>query len=216
MWKVIGNLKKFLLKFCTFIVPSFTVLGDEKMSSPAGSIKTESSVPFDGFSPLNNDHESGHREEDVKSLTQQLPNVEKVPEVGGRSSPSQAEQMMTTPSSTSMATTLPSVKTETQTQMAEVYRSGSPRADLMSPGQEQSIIKNETALGAVGASATKVEDMEDTSRQSTPVPSHLNPAVCQDEDSQQGFNQDGLSSETSSIFSVRWPKVCLAILISIK
>lgn len=138
-----------------------------------------------------------------------------MPEDGGRSSPSQGEQMRTTPSSTSMATTPPSVKTETQSQMAEVYRSGSPGADLMSPGEEQSIIKNETALGAVGASAPKVEDMEDTSRHSTPITSHLNPAVCQDEDSQHGFSQDGQSSETSSIFSVRWPKVCLAIFISI-
>lgn len=181
------------------------------MSSPAGSIKTEPSVPFDGFSPLNNDHEDVHREEAIKSLSQQLPNVEKVSELGGPGSPSQAEQMRTTPPSTSMATTIQSVKTEVQTPMAEVYRSGSPGADLMPPAQDQSATKEETALGAaVGAADLKAEDMEDTSRHSTPVPPHLQPGACQDEDSQLSFNQESQSSETS-IFSVRWPKVCLAI-----
>lgn len=180
------------------------------MSSPAGSIKTESSVPFDGFSPLNNDHEDGQREEAIKSFSQQLLTGEKVPDIGGPGSPSQAEQMKKTSPSTSMAT-LPSVKTGVQTPMAELYRSGSPGADFVPPAQEQSIIKEENALGAaVGAADPKTDDMEDTSRHSTPVPSHLNPGACQDEDSQLSFNQESQSSETS-IFSVRWPKVCLAI-----
>ncbi|KAL9976050.1 hypothetical protein ACROYT_G013284 [Oculina patagonica] len=187
--------------------PMNKVLGDEKMSSPAGSIKTESSVPFDGFSPLNNDHEDGQREEVIKSFSQQLPTGEKVPEVGGSGSPSQAEQMRTTPPSTSMASASTSVKTEEQTPMAELYRSGSPGADFVPPVQEQSIIKEENILSAaVGAADPKAEDMEDTSRHSTPVPSHLNPGACQDEDSQLSFNQESESSQTTSIFSVRWPK----------
>lgn len=174
------------------------------MSSPTGSIKTESSVPFDGFSPLNNDHEDGA----IKSFSQQSPNEERASEIGGPASPSP------THSTTSVAPTLPSVKTEVQTPLAQVYRSGSPDADMVPPAQDQSI-KEEAALGvAVVAVDAKVEDMEDSSRQGTPIPSHLNPGVCQDEDSQQSFNQESQSSE-AAIFSVRWPKVCLDVFSSI-
>ena len=67
---------------------SFAALGDEKVCSPAGSIKTESSVPFDGFSPLNNDHEDRQGEEAIQSFSQQLPNMEKAPEVDVPASPS--------------------------------------------------------------------------------------------------------------------------------
>lgn len=191
-----------------FVFSSFAALGDEKMSSPAGSVKTESSVPFDGFSPLNNDHEDRQGEEAVKSFSQQPPNVEKAPEVDGPASPSLGEQTSTMPSTTPVAPTLTSVKTEVQTPLTEVYRSGSPGADMVSPAQDHSIVQEETGLGAaVVAADPKTEDLEDTSRHSTPIPSHLNPLAGQDEDSQLSFNQESQSSE-ASIFSVRWPKVC--------
>lgn len=181
------------------------------MSSPAGSIKTESSVPFDGFSPLNNDHEDGQGEEAIKSFSQQLPNVEKVPEVDSPASPSLGEQTTTVPSTTPMAPTLTSVKTEVQTPLSETYRSGSPGADMAPPMQDQRIVKEDSGQGAAGSAAdSKIEDMEDSSRHSTPIPTHLNPAMNQDEDSQLSFNQESQSSE-ASIFSVRWPKVCCAL-----
>ena len=182
------------------------------MSSPAGSIKAESSVPFDGFSPLNNDHEDRPGEEAIRSFSQQLPNIEKAPEVDGPSSPSLGEQTTTPPSSTPVAPpTLISVKTEVQTPLSETCRSGSPGADMVPPAQDQSVVKEDTGLGAAGAAADpKTEDMEDTSRHSTPIPAHLNPAMNQDEDSQLSFNQESQSSE-ASIFSVRWPKVCCAL-----
>ena len=179
------------------------------MSSPAGSIKTESSVPFDGFSPLNNDHEDRQGEEAIKSFSQQLPNMEKAPEVDGPGSPSVGEQTTTPPSSTPVAPpTLTSVTTEVQTPLSQTYRSGSPGADLVPPSQDQSVVEEDTGQGAAGEAADpKTEDMEDISRHSTPIPAHLNPAMNQDEDSQLSFNQESQSSE-ASIFSVRWPKVC--------
>jgi len=186
----------------------FAALGDEKMSSPAGSIKTESSVPFDGFSPLNNDHEERQGEEAIKNVPQHLPSVEKVPEVDGPASPSSGEQTSTVSSATPVAPTSTSVKTEVQTPLSETYRSGSPGAEMVSPAQEQSIVKEETGLhAAVAAAEPKTEDMEDTSRNSTPFPAHLNPGMNQDEDSQLSFNQESQSSD-ASIFAVRWPKVC--------
>lgn len=187
----------------------FAALGDEKMSSPAGSIKTESSVPFDGFSPLNNDHEERQGEEAIKNVPRQLPNVEKVPEVDGPASPSSGEQTSTVSSATPVAPTSTSVKTEVQTPLSETYRSGSPGAEMVPPAQEQSIVKEETgshAAVAAAAAEPKTEDMEDTSRNSTPFPAHLNPGMNQDEDSQLSFNQESQSSE-ASIFAVRWPKV---------
>ena len=181
------------------------------MSSPAGSIKTESSVPFDGFSPLNNDHEDRQGEEAIKSFSQQLPNMEKVPEVDGPASPSPDEQTATLPSSTPVAPTLTSVKTEVQTPLSETHRLGSPGVDMVAPDQDQGVVKEDTALGSAGAAADpKTEDMEDPSRHSTPIPAHFNTAMNQDEDSQLSFNQESQSSE-ASIFSVRWPKVCCAI-----
>lgn len=190
---------------------SFAALGDEKVCSPAGSIKTESSVPFDGFSPLNNDHEDRQGEEAIQSFSQQLPNMEKAPEVDVPASPSPGEQTTTLPSSTPVAPTLTSVKTEVQTPLSETYRSGSPGADMVPSTQDQNVVKECTGLGAAEAAADpKTEDMEDTSRHSTPIPAHLNPAMNQDEDSQLSFNQESQSSE-ASIFSVRWPKVCCAI-----
>ena len=181
------------------------------MSSPAGSIKTESSVPFDGFSPLNNDHEDRQGEEAIKTFSQQLPNMEKVPEVDGPASPSPDEQTTTLPSSTPVAPALTSVKTEVQTPLSETYRSGSPGVDMVAPAQDQGVVKEDTALDSAGAAADpKTEDMEDPTRHSTPIPAHFNPAMNQDEDSQLSFNQEGQSSE-ASIFSVRWPKVCCAI-----
>ena len=194
-----------------FIFTSLAALGDEKMSSPAGSVKTESSVPFDGFSPLNNDHEDRQGEEAIKSFSQQVPNVEKVPEVDGPASPSLGEQTSTMPSAQPMAPTLTSVKTEVQTPLSDAYISGSPGADMVPPVQDLSIVKEETGLGAaVVAADPKTEDLEDTSSHSTPIPSHLNPGACQDEDSQLSFNQESQSSE-ASIFSVRWPKVCCSL-----
>ena len=181
------------------------------MLSPGESVKIESSVPFDGFSPLNNDHEGREGEEAIKSFSQQLPNVEKVPDEDGPASPLSGEQtstMSSAPSATPVAPTLTSVKTEVQTPLSEAYRSGSPGADMVPPALEQSIVKEETGLGAaVAAADTNTEDMEDTSRHSTPIPAHLNPGMNQDEDSQLSFNQESQSSE-ASIFSVRWPKVC--------
>lgn len=191
----------------TFVL-FFAAVGDEKMSSPAGSIKTESSVPFDGFSPLNNDHEERQGEEAIKNFTQQLPNVEKVPEVDGPASPSSGEQTSTMSSDTPVAPTSTSVKIEVQTPLSETYKSRSPGAEMVPPAQEQSIVKEETGLhAAVTAAEPKTEDVEHTSRNSTPFPAHLNPGMNQDEDSQLSFNQESQSSE-ASIFAVRWPKVC--------
>ena len=178
------------------------------MSSPAGSIKTESSVPFDGFSPLNNDHEERQGEETIKNFTQQLPNVEKVPEVDDPASPSSGEQTSTMSSDTPVLPTSTSVKIEVQTPLSEMYKSRSPGAEMVPPAQEQSIVKEETGLhAAVAAVEPKTEDVEDTSRNSTPFPAHLNPGMNQDEDSQLSFNQESQSNE-ASIFAVRWPKVC--------
>ena len=181
------------------------------MPSPAGSIKTESSVPFDGFSPLNNDHEDRQGEEAIKSFPQRLPNLEKAPEADDPASPSLGEQTTTVTSAAPVAPSLTSVKTELQTPLSETYRSGSPGADMVPPAQDQSIVKEDTGLGAAGAAVdSKTEDMEDTSRHGTPIPAHLNPAMNQDEDSQLSFNQESQSSE-ASIFSVRWPKVCCTL-----
>lgn len=184
----------------------FIVLGDEKMPSPAGSIKTESSVPFDGFSPLNNDHEDGQGDQAMKTVSQQLVNYDTASEVAA-ASPGEQMSKLQQPSA-SMAPTSPTLKSDNS--VIEAYRSGSPGADFAPPAQEQSIIKEEfepaVSAAPVVAVEPKTEDMEDSSRQNTPIPSQLNPVACQDEESQLSFTQDSQSSETS-IFSVRWPKV---------
>ena len=184
-----------------------TVLGDEKTSSPAGSIKTGSSVPFDGFSPLNNEHENGQREECVKGLSEQLPGEDKTSEMDASVSPH--EQVSLTQSTTTMAPMVTSVKTEAQTPLANTFGSGSPGSASVSSSQDQ-ITREEPTVGV----EPKTEDMDDTSTHSTPVPSQLNPGICQDEDSQLSFNQESQSSEASSMFSVRWPKVCFALMIA--
>ena len=115
------------------------------------------------------------------------------------------QQVPMTQSSTTMAPTLTSVKTEVQTSLANMSGSGCP-GTAVAPSSQDQIIREEPAIGA----DPRTEDMDDISRHSTPVPLQLNPGACQDEDSQLSFNQESQSSETS-IFSVRWPKVCVEL-----
>ena len=182
-----------------------TILEDEKMSSPSGSIKTESSVPFNGFSPLHNDQENGQGEEATKGLSEQLPGEDRTSEMGSPGSLSTHGQVPQTPSSMTMAPTLTSVETEEPTPLASAFGSGSPSAASAPLSQDQ-MMREEPGISA----ELKTEDMDDISRRSTPVPSQLNPAACQDEDSQLSFNQESQSSE-ASLFSVRWPKVRVSL-----
>ena len=108
------------------------------------------------------------------------------------------EQLSETQSSRTMAP----VKAEAQTPLSNVVGSGSPGAVSAVSSQDQ-IFGEDSSISA----DPKDEDMDEVSRQTTPVPSQLNPVTCQDEDSQLSFNQESQSSETS-VFSVRWPKVC--------
>lgn len=170
-----------------------TVLGDEKMPSPSESAKTESSVPFDGFSSLSNEQESEQDEEGTKRLSKQLPGEDRTSDIG--------EQVFISQSPTTAATVLTSVKTEASAALANTFRSNSPGTTSVASSQDQ-VMSEEQSGGAY----PKIEDVDDVSSHSTPIPSQLNPGACQDEDSQLSFNQESQSSD-ASLLSVRWPKV---------
>lgn len=163
------------------------VLGDEKSSSPTGSIKTESSVSFDSLYPMNNDHERRQGEDATKA-----PSEEKAADIGAPTSLSPNEQISTHQASTAMQQV---AKTEAQTVSSNAVEPGSP-----TDASDQTVRDY-----PVMAADSKVEEMDETIRH-TPVASQFNPAISQDEESQLSFNQESQSGE-SSVFSVRWPKV---------
>ena len=174
------------------------------MSSPSGSVKTESSVPFNGFSPLHNEQENGQGEEAIKGLSEQFPSEDRTSEMGSPGSLSAHGLVLQTQSSTAMAPTLTSAETEEPTPLVSTFGSGSPSA-VSAPFSQDQIMKEEPSISA----DPKTEDMDDISRHSTPVPSQLNSVACQDDDSQLSFNQESQSSE--ALYSVRWPKVHITL-----
>ena len=188
-------IKKFYSRRSLFLVP-----GDEKTPSPAGGMKTESSLPFDRFSPLENDLGDGQGDQPMKSLSQQLPDYG-TPSEEVLSSPSEKMPKLPPPESTALSS--PSVKPDPDASVAMSYGSVSSDQDSAALAQGQRIVKDAAPSLVV---EPKIEDMEESSRQNTPTPTQLNPGVGQDEESQLSFNQDNQSSDTS-LFSVRWPKV---------
>lgn len=189
-----SSIKKFYSRRSFFLVP-----GDEKTPSPAGGMKTESSLPFDRFSPLENDLGDGQGDQPMKSLSQQLPDYG-TPSEEVLSSPS---EMPKPPPPESTALSSPSVKPDPDASVAMSYGLVSSDQDSAALAQGQRIVKDAAPSLVV---EPKIEDMEESSRQNTPTPSQLNPGAGQDEESQLSFNQDNQSSDTS-LFSVRWPKV---------
>lgn len=175
------------------------VPGDEKTPSPAGGMKTESSLPFDRFSPLENDLGDGQGDQPMKSLSQQLPDYG-TPSEEVLSSPSEKMPKLPPPESTALSS--PSVKPDPDASVTMSYGSVSSDQDSAALAQGQRIVKDAAPSLVV---EPKIEDMEESSRQNTPTPTQLNPGAGQDEESQLSFNQDNQSSDTS-LFSVRWPK----------
>ena len=160
-----------------------TVLGDEKSSSPTGSVKTESSVSFDSLYPMNNDYERKQGEDATKE-----PSEERAADMGAPTSLSPQEQVSMHQASTAMQQV---PKAETQTVLPNAVESSSP-----TDASDQTVRDD-----PIMAADVKVEEMDET-----PVASQINPVASQDEDSQLSFNQESQSGEMS-VFSVRWPKV---------
>ena len=158
-----------------------TLLDDDKIPSPSGSIKTEPSLLVESFSSQSNElGNNGQGGEITEQLSQPHNGGDKMSELGApvlSSLPVNQSSVTVTPKDTSLTSTLAS--------------SSSGRASAL-PSQDQIVREH-----------CKAEDMDDSSV----VPPHLNAGVCQDEDSQLSYNQENQSSE-SSLFSVRWPKVC--------
>ena len=164
-----------------------TVPGDEKSSSPTGSVKTESSVSFDSLYPMNNDYERKQGEDATKA-----PSEERAADMGAPTALSPHEQVSMHQASTAMQQV---PKAEAQTVLPNAVESNSP-----TDASDQTVRDD-----PIMAADAKVEEIDETIR-NTPVASQFNPAASQDEDSQLSFNQESQSGEVS-VFSVRWPKV---------
>ena len=172
-----------------------TTLGDDKMPSPSESARTES-FAVERFSP----HGQGNGQEDetIQPMSQQLSSEDKMSTFVSPvalSGPFTQSSVTPTPVTTSL-------KTEDPKPLANAFASGSPGSTSALSSQ----VLREDSSTCVDPKA-EAEDMDDVSSHSSLVPSHINPAACQDDDSQLSYNQESQSSE-SSLFSVRWPKVC--------
>lgn len=170
-----------------------TTLGDDKMPSPSESARTES-FAVERFSP----HGQGNGQEDetIQPMSQQLSSEDKMSTFVSPvalSGPFTQSSVTPTPVTTSL-------KTEDPKPLANAFASGSPGSTSALSSQ----VLREDSSTCVDPKA-EAEDMDDVSSHSSLVPSHINPAACQDDDSQLSYNQESQSSE-SSLFSVRWPK----------
>ena len=180
-------------------------LEEEKASSPTVSIKTDLSLPFDGFSPLNEGSEDLQDADEKKGFRQEISSMDKLSNVSSTSLPN--EKNFSTLETEATKSSVPPAKTDGPS--SDTLASSSPGGSLLSSAQDQASTEEARA-----AEDLKSEDLEDTSRQGTPIPSHLNPMSCQDEDSHLSFTQEGGSSEMT-VFSVKWPKVSQAKLFTL-
>ena len=157
-----------------------TPLDDDKIPSPSGSIKTEPSLLVESFSSKSDElGNNGQGGEIAEQLSQPHNGGDKMSELA-------APVLSSLPVNQSSVTATPR-----DTSLTSTLASSSPSRSSSFASQDQ-IVREDC----------KPEDMDDSS-----VPPHLNTGVCQDEDSQLSYNQENQSSE-SSLFSVRWPKVC--------